>query len=296
MRNAAWALVGLATLGCGPSTPAGRDKDSKTDGPVAATDAGEQAGDAGSCPAASIGPISQIEPPRHTLAWTFAAADAGTAPDAGATPSEDAAAPSRCAVTTDVEQNASCSGGAWLRSSSAGPILTFDDGSTLTWNPSQAPTAGPYVQQASGDRVWADYERQDHVICPYCGAYTDQTLEIRDGPAGTVRFYAQQGSQLSPLPAALVQDIFGVTTTASPACTSHLASCQPFDRTELDHLLQTSPAQALPFATATQVSSPKGTYAVLWAATVESNVGPSTCTDDPGITNDDGFVATRLAP
>lgn len=293
MRNTAWLAFGLVGLGCGsPPKIVADNFDSGRDVPTTGV---ETFG----CPASLMGPRVLGDAPRHTFAWTFAAATA----DAGAGSADtgaDAAAPSRCtaialpylSVTSE-----SCVGGAWLRSSPSGPVLTFDDGSTLSWQLDGAPTPAPYVQQAGGDRVWADYE--NHL--PFGSFWTsvlDQTLEIRDGASGAVRFYAQQGDDLPGLPAPLVSDIFGVTATTSLFCMTHIvddAQCLAFDRTELSHELQTSPAATITFAVGTQVAAPSGTYSVLWAQSSETNE-TATCTDISPPATDNGFVATRLAP
>jgi hypothetical protein len=332
MRRVRWLGLGLGLLACSSSKLTGKDGggdaisvmdmravdravdhavdrpvdrsvDHAVDGPVdrpvdhPASDAG-----AGGCSESAVLYTEELSY-RHTMAWTFSAAasDAGApVPDAGAT--GDAASVSRCVASGSAAKTGfsdyTCRGGARLRSGTAGPILTFDDGSTLTWNPSSALVSAPYVTASGGDRVWVSYQLKGTVICPVCGAYTNQWLEVRDGSStGTIRHYAQQGNHLTS-PLDLATQMFGVAVTENAECQVHAGPCPSFDRTAFGHQVTTTPVQTIPFATLTEVTSTSGSYDVLWAATSESNVQyPTTCgTDQRGASNDDGFAATRRAP
>jgi hypothetical protein len=311
MKKVALLSLGLGVLACNSSKLVSDNfdtgVDAPTDGPGVVVDAGalDARGDASPaidggavCPAGSLGPTME-GPPRRTLSWTFSppAVDAGVpAGDAGA--GDSAASPSRCVKSTVAApvNDYSCRGGAQLSAGAAGPILTFDDGSKLTWDAGAPPAPPPYVQGAGGDRVWVSFLQMSHVICPVCGAYTYQWLEIRDtGASGTVRYYAQQGDHLAS-PLDLAGEMFGVPVAENAVCTIHATGCLLLDRTEYDHQVATTPAQTIPFATLTEISAPGGTYDVLWAATSEANVKYGNCTDTPGPTNDNGFVATRRMP
>jgi hypothetical protein len=289
MSKTAWFALGLVGMGCGSSKLVADNFDGGRDAPGTGLDTGS------SCPASSLSSS------RHTFAWTFAAAaaDSGVDPDGGgaADAGPDAAAPSRCIASTSGFVTETCIGGAWLRSSAVGPILMFDDGSTLTWDPVGPPTPAPYVHQAGGDRVWARYGSSHSPPCGDCATEPDLALEIREGTSGTVRFYAAQGIDLSDLSDGDASDIFGVTATASPTCASQVTNvCASVDRTEFSHILQTSPAQTVPFAAPTQVTTPNGTYAVLWTASSDANPMFVACEDFTGLVRDNGFVATRLGP
>lgn len=328
MRSLAWLLLGVG-VACNSSRLVVSDNfdtgvqdrtvwDAGRDGPGVVYDAGKDRPgvlsdgsvdttsttvlDGGSC----ASPVYYRENDyRKTLSWTFAPAvsDAGVAAaDGGA---DDASSVSRCSASSSKSgptEDYACRGGAWLRMRSGlpGPLLTFDDGSTLAWDASAPPVPAPYVSQATGDRVWVSYRSTVTVICPFCGAYTNQWLEIREtGSAGLVRYYAQQGNHLTS-PLALATAMFGATVTETVACKVHGGSCPSLDRTEFEHQVGTTPAQVVPFATPTAVTSPNGTYDVLWAATSEANVDwgalGSCGSDNPGASNDDGFAGTRRAP
>jgi hypothetical protein len=302
MRHVRWLGLGLGVLACSSSKLGGNDGgiDAPSVTDTGAVDRPVGEGGVGSC---SDPGYTQEGSYRPTMAWTFSAAalDAGAAVrDAGTT--DDAASVSRCVASgspaTTGLSDYTCRGGAWLRAGTAGPVLAFDDGATLTWNPSSAPVPAPYVTASGGDRVWVSYQSKATVICPFCGAYTNRWLEIRnDGSSGTIRHYAQQGNHLTS-PAAIAMAMFGVTVTDLAQCQLHVGSCPSFDRTELGHQVATTPAQTVPFATLTEVASPGGTYDVLWASTSDSNVQYATsCGSDlKGASNDDGFAATRQPP
>jgi hypothetical protein len=320
MRRARWLLLGLGVLGCGSSKLVADSFDSGRDVPAVVVDAGRDSqlsatdggtGGVGVCQASS-GYLSEGSY-RRTVAWTFLAAVAAAGVPAGdAGTADEASSPSRCVASGSAVNGGlpsyTCRGGAWLQPGTAGPVLTFDDGSTLTWNPttwdslfwnSSSPPS-PYVTESSGDRVWVSYRTATTVICPYCGAYTNSWLEVRDGNStGTVRHYAQEGSNLTS-PAGIAMAMFGVVVTEKKVCQFHLGGCMSFDRSEYDHRVATTPEQTIPFATLTLVTSPNGAYDVLWAVTSESRVtynADANCgSDNPGISNDDGFVGTRRAP
>ena len=320
MKRAPWLLLGLGVLACGSSKLVADSFDSGTDVPAVAVDGGSDSqvsakdggtSDGGGCPASSASYSSQGSY-RRTVAWTFLAgvADAGVlVVDAGT--ADDDTAPSRCVASGSAATaglaNYTCRGGAWLRSGAAGPVVSFDDGSTLTWDSvtwdsliwgsSSQPAPAPYVTQAGGDRVWVSYRTATTVICPFCGAYTNTWLEIRDrSSTGTVRHYAQEGNRLeSPLGIAMA--MFGVAVTENELCQFHHDGCMSFARSVFDHWVATAPVQLIPFATPTLVTSPNGTYDVLWAATSESGVTYNGCPpDSPSISNDDAFVGTRRSP
>ncbi|HEX3903316.1 MAG TPA: hypothetical protein VH853_10740 [Polyangia bacterium] len=300
-----------AFVACGSSklvsTDAGRD--TKTDAVAVDT----AAGDGGSCPAASIGPLSTASAGRP-FGWLFTAAgsDAGTITDAGVGGRTDAATatdgavdggagPARCQVVPSTGfPGVSCLGTASLQSGSSGPRVVFEDGASLTWNGSLPALSMPFVRQAAGDQVWVDFEQRTTVVCPVCGAYTTNTLELRDSAGGAVRFYDQAGDVLPALTGAQVVEIFGVTAIAVQNCSFHTAAtygCASFVRTEFDHRLATTPASTIPDATWTEVGSPNGKYQVFWASSSETEVHYDTnCLDGAGIATDNGFVAALVAP
>jgi hypothetical protein len=317
--NVAWVVLGLSVLACSSSKLVSDSfdtgVDAPTDGPGVVFDAGAvdagrdvaaQGGDAASCPGATDYTVENSY--RHTVAWTFvsAAADAGGAPAGDGGDGETASSPSRCVASAGAAAayglyDHACRGGAWLRSGASGPVVTFDDGSTLTWKPSAPPVPAPTVAQAAGDRVWVNYQQATKVICPVCGAYTNRWLEIRDtGSTGTVRHYAQEGNHLTS-PLALAMAMFGATVTEEAACQVRTGPCPAsFDRTEFEHQVATTPAQWIPFGVLTAINSPNGIYDVVWAATSEANIeysATNACgSDNPAVSNDDGFAGTRRGP
>jgi hypothetical protein len=191
-----------------------------------------------------------------------------------------------------------CQGSAWLRSQATGPVVTFDDGSELVWDPAGALVLPPYLVQASGDRVWVVFQSKSVVVCPFCGAYETATLEIRDGAGGRVRFLAQQGAVLPNLRDDQIIDIFGVPAVARAKCSfPGSAGCWTFQRNQFDHALATTPEQLIPHAETTAVTSPKGIYSVFWAGSTETNLMQrDQCADGPGVATDTGFAASLHTP
>jgi len=157
----------------------------------------------------------------------------------------------------------------------------------------------PFVTNATaGDTVWVDYEKRNTVVCAFCGAYTTQTLEVRDGQGQRIRFFAQQGAVLPNLTDAQVTELFGVAAVPVQTCTfPAFAGCATYLRSQFDHQLATTPRQLIVDATLTTVSAPNGRFAVIWASSQESYIHQEpNCFDGPGVATDNGFVATLLAP
>jgi hypothetical protein len=186
-----------------------------------------------------------------------------------------------------------------LHSGASGPIVTFDGGGELAWTGDLPREAQPYIKSTTGDRVQADYQEHEIVVCPFCGGYTTQALEIRDGEGGKVRLHEQSGVVLPNLSDAEVLDIFGASASMVAICSFHAVgpSCTTFDRTEYEHVLATTPAQTIPNASWTAVNSPNGTYQVFWVSSVETNFQSlPNCADGPAPATDTGFVAALTAP
>ena len=231
---------------------------------------GSSVADGGTCSAPTTGPLATSDPSRP-FGWAFtgAAADAGAA-DAGGTAGDAGAAdggatPARCQTVPATYPGTSCVGIASLQSTASGPVIVFGDGAQLAWDGTLPPALRPTLAQASGagDSVWVDYEKRTIVVCPFCGAYTTYTLEIRNGQAGKIRFYDQQGAVLPNLTDARVMEIFGAPATATRSCAfSARAGCNSYLRSEFDHQLATTPPQTILDATLTEVTAPNGTFQV----------------------------------
>jgi hypothetical protein len=272
--------------------------------------------DGGTCTASTQGPISTWDSPRP-FGWTYsgptmgaggapATADGGTAAtgDGGAAAAADGGAkvtgPATCQTIPAAYPGTSCEGTATLEALSSGTVIAFADGAKLTWDGTLPSALMPYVVAgATPDTVWVHYQEKYTVVCPFCGAYTTRTLEIRKGdPTGKVRFFDQQGDVLPNLTASQVMDIFGTTATPIFTCTfPYYAGCSSYLRSEFDQALGTTPPQTVVDATLTKVTTPNGIFQVIWASSVESYVETQTgCSDGPGVASDTGFVASLLAP
>jgi hypothetical protein len=198
-----------------------------------------------------------------------------------------------------------CEGTATLQALVTGTVVAFANGAKLTWDGTLPSALMPYVVPTTGgspDTVWVHYQEKHTVVCPFCGAYTTRTLEIRNGDGtGKVRFFDQQGDVLPNLTAPQILDIFGTTATQTFSCTfPTYAGCYSYLRTEFDEQLGTTPPQTLLDATLIKVTTPNGIFQVIWASSAEGYVqsGPNDpyCTDGPGVASDTGFVAALLGP
>ncbi len=251
--------------------------------------------DGGTCSAPDHGPISTSSPARP-FGWTFAGPTATSAAPGGA---DASTGPARCQSVPAAYPGTSCVGSALLQPTPNGPAVVFADGARLQWNGALPSDLTPFIgDPTGGDTVWVDYERRNVVICPFCGAYTTDTLQIRDQQTGLVRFYDQQGVVLPNLTDAQVMDIFGVAATALQTCTFPVGlGCVSYLRSEFDHQLATSPPQLIVDATLSKVTTPHGQLAVFWASSQESYVVQNgDCATAPGVASDTGFIATLVAP
>ncbi len=253
--------------------------------------------DGGTCSAPSPGPISTSSPARP-FGWTFsgAGADAATPSIAAA---DGGTAPASCQSVPAAYPGVSCLGLALLQPAPDGPVVVFADGARLRWDNSLPYALRPYVKdEIDGDTVWVDYEKRNKVVCPFCGTYTTETLQIRDLQTGLVRFYDQQGAVLPNLSDAQIMDIFGVSATVLQTCTVPISiGCFTYLRSQYDHQLATTPPQLIVDATLTQVTTSRGKLAVFWASSQESYVVESSnCISAPGVATDTGFVAALAAP
>ena len=259
-----------------------------------------------------VGPLDTMsKTTRPAFGWTFVGplvsgvADAG-APDGG--PPPDASGPARCATVPGPTvpypmDGVRCQGIATLRARTTGPEIAFADGNALVWDGALPDVYAPFVTGTMGDTVWVDYERRTTSVCPFCGAYTTRTLQIRDGEGegGKVRLFTQNGVVLPPISSAQAMDIFGVTAETVPTCSFRAAAgCYTFVRTHNDHILNTTPPVTIAHAEwrgHPVLPTPNGGYRVFWASSTESDKQRDPmCADGPGIATDNGFTAVLTKP
>jgi len=117
-----------------------------------------------------------------------------------------------------------CTGPAWLQSRATGVVVLLDDGSLFAWdsNGLAAAVYPPYVEQqdGQGDRIWMSFEQRDVLAAgAFAGTFRTQSLVIRDGEGGRIRFLARQGAIVPDLAPTDIYDLFGVGATSQPACT-----------------------------------------------------------------------------
>jgi hypothetical protein len=178
------------------------------------------------------------------------------------------------------------------------PTLTWDDGSTLAWLPGEVDSAiPPPIAAGSPDqRVWAQLESHAWLSVPgQCGWAWDQTMELRDSAGGNIRFMARQGASVSEPSSAELLALFGADAQPVTSCTHDvLGGPALFHQSLHDHVLQTTPAQLIPYGKPVRVTAPNGSFDVLWySRTQVAYPLTSTCA---GCLNQGpivGFVASR---
>lgn len=229
-------------------------------------------------------------------------------PQLGAGNVADGSGGSGCWTTTVSGQvvDVVCSGAAWLRpNGGAGgsggnvPSVTWDDGSRLSWQPAGLDTSiPPPIAPGSADqRVWAEMESHGWLaVAGQCGWSWDQTMDLRDAAGGKIRFMARQGAGEPEPTSEDLNALFGVHVETVTSCT-HDALGGPalFHQSLHEHLLVTSPMQVIPYGQATQVTTPNGSFAVLWYS--RSQVAHPLSTTCAGCLNQGpivGFVASPL--
>jgi hypothetical protein len=257
--------------------------------------------DGGTCSAPTTGPLSTSDSPRP-FGWTYSGPTTGAG--GAAAPGDAGTGPAICQTVLAAYPGTNCEGTATLQALAIGTVVAFADGAKLTWDGTLPSALMPYVVPTMGgspDTVWVHYQEKHTVVCPFCGAYTTRTLEIRNGDGtGKVRFFDQQGDVLPNLTAPQILDIFGTTATQTFSCTfPTYAGCNSYLRTEFDEQLGTTPPQTLLDATLTKVTTPNGIFQVIWASSAEGYVQPEpycNSTDNPGVASDTGFVAALLGP
>jgi len=260
------------------------------DGGVSAAQAGTESLPA--CDPDTVGARTTWNAYRRTLSWTVGFGGAGGAGSAGGA----AAAVSGCTPPNATStESFRCTGAATVARSDAGLQLAFEDGSYLLWDESLVPiaVAPPAVDQ--GAIVWADFDREYGDVCPVCGSYERRTIEIRDAPAWRLLWVGAEGHELAPLDPALVDALFGVTVRYEPVCVApaDTYACLDAELVELDAVLETTPEQVVRRGERATVTTPGGSYEVLWAASESRLVETDLlCLDGPALTEDRAFAAS----
>ncbi len=257
----------------------------------ASLDAGGAAGDAGICD------TLPADPPAFPWSQPHVGARDGGSADSG------------CQTTSVSGQtvDVACSGAAWLRAVGSmtangqpAPTLTWDDGSSVAWDPTGLDPSipAPIAEGGADQRVWAELESHGWLAVPgQCGWSWDQTMELRDSAGGAIRLLARQGASVAEPDSAELAALFGVDARATTFCT-HDALGGPalFRQTLHDHQLATDPPQVIPYAQPTRVTTPNGTFQVLWYS--RSQVARPLSTTCAGCLNQGpivGLVASRIA-
>ena len=215
----------------------------------------------------------------------------------------DAGTPSGCQVTPSYD--VSCSGPATLRADAdgmggaGGAAVVWDDGSKLIWSPIVAADPAiisPIPADGPDRRVWAEMKRYSSVGSDkMCSLVDVETMELRESEGGTILYMALQAPTLPELTADDLIPLFGVSADTVPSCSYEtIEGCTTMRETLNDHVLQTTPPQTVPYGQPAQVTTPNGTFSVIWYSRSEQALGPVTACTCSGVAGQMvAFVASR---
>jgi hypothetical protein len=261
--------------------------DGAADDGAAVTVAQGGTGSLPTCPSSSVGARTTQDSYRQTLPWSFGRGD----------PVDTGDPQSECAPADATSSDpVACTGMALVRSSDAGMALTFGDGSYLLWDESLVPLAVAPVSADDGAIVWVSYAQQVVTVCATCEPSRSRKLEIRNAPGGQLLWFGEEGHELAPMDAALLEELFGVGVHYEAACvdSSPSGACAEADLVEFDVVLETDPEQVVRRGERADVTTPKGEFEVVWAASETTRrAADANCVDSPALTEDRGFAASR---
>jgi hypothetical protein len=249
------------------------------------------------------------------IPWTFIAAsvdagapmetvEAGASMDAGA---NDAASRSGCArfvasVPASPLASRHCTGLVRVEGTDGALRLRFDDGNVLAWDASRAAVHVGAPDVHAGDAVWVDYVHDVQVVCPFCGSFYDDSLQIRDGERlGRLLFVGLEGYQLSAPDPSLLNELFGAAAIERRIC-RHVdrETCEDTVSEVYDLAIETNPEQVVHVGELAHVAANGSAFDVLWAHTSKSSTTrPNACPppkqvwDGPGPAWDRGFAVSR---
>jgi len=240
--------------------------------------------DAGTACGVSGGARSTWEMPRRAIFWKVFPA----IPDGGV---EGGVADEGCALQRN--QGIRCQGTARVRGAGADLELVLGDGSRLQWDASGALVAAPRV--LDGGTVWIEYDKRVEIWCSFCGTFFNAELALRRERGGQLLWIGREGHRQEDVPAALAEELFGVSFRAPPTCRlEYEAGCNEVSRTLHDHVLTTTPERLVRNGQRERVETPKGTYEILWTHSTETSRSVPRCADGPGPASDTAFAASRL--
>lgn len=281
------AITALAG-GCGdggqvaPPPDAGSDGGSVSPPPDAGLD-----GSSAACPVDPVAPKSTGDRARPVLPWVWEPAGGGADGGSGSA--------GGCITMKSNGPPLRCRGMAAVSGSPAAPALVFGGAGRLRWDASRVAAAVPPPAVATGAQVWVEYSEDIIWVCPFCGSYQLHALQVRESEGGKILWMGREGQKLGDLAEGEVRELFGVSARVQPVCQQRFfAGCYDVQRTVLDHVLATTPEQTVRHAKLTRVTTPGGTWEVVWAATQDLAQRDPRCADGPDPANDSGFAASRI--
>jgi hypothetical protein len=188
-----------------------------------------------------------------------------------------------------------CEGRAVAKVSSRQPSFTFDDGSILSWNDDGAETYVSPPPVVSENTYDVDYTVDNPPVCPFCGSSHSASLTVRSAIDG-ILWLGREGSFVGEVEPALIYELFGVPVRRELVCRTEPfgAGCYQVVRDVYDNVLETSIEQRVPHAVPVSVTTPNGSYVVMWASSDQTATFDTNCADGPSPAVDRGFAVSRF--
>jgi len=289
MRSWKWGIAVVPLLAC-QSAP---DKEISNETPIPPP----------TCAADPAAPRTTWNLPRQTVPWTLvlAVADGGApAGDTGEPGDGGGGADSGCVTAPPpARDSVTCRGSVVVRRAGGDLDLRFSDGSVLRWDPGAGATVITPPILADGQSAWVDYQRYSTLVCPFCGAYQTELLQVRATADSPLLWIGREGGRLPEVSADRVLELFGAPASARRTCGERFSEACWMDvnREVFDHLLHTTPEQPVPSAVLSHVTTARGEYDVFWTHTVDQGGSRvPLCADGPDLASDNAFAANRTAP
>jgi len=241
------------------------------------------------CQPGTLGSSSNWEDYRRALPWTEPTGLGAAAGGAGG-----AGAAVDCTGDVGTTPGQICQAEAIVAEGATGLVLSLPGGLELAWDETAVPVAVAPPPVAEGERVWVRYSRSESMACTMCGGFENRSLVIRDAPAGEVLWAGAEGHLLEAVDPALIAELFAVAVRYEPACIEAVTedSCDPAVLVEADVVLETAPEQVVHRGELATVSTPGGTFDVVWTES-EARQRQAECMDGPVASADRAFAVSR---
>ena len=174
------------------------------------------------------------------------------------------------------------------------PKLIFDDGSELDYNATLASRLA--IPALGSGKVRVRYEWRQVVDCPYCGSRSEAWAEIRSEDGSQLLFAGSDSDFGGMTNESTLTEVLGAMPVAEAGCSySTTWDCHYLDRSELNHVVPTTPPIQLPHAQVTRVRSPSGVaYDVMISLSDDVTRPNPNCADGREVSADSTYLVSRV--